>query len=164
MSLVLHELTSYSENLFVMLPRIISLSNAIFSAEPGSKHASLALWQERLSYTSSVIVYLVPESSPNDPVAFMFAYPRSHSIPLSGGEHESLHIWLAGVLPGMRRAGCLSRMIHELDLTPLLTVCTIPQRFPDMWRWLTSRGWVVIRDLGEGKVMLERRTPAHPLH
>lgn len=86
----------------------------------------------------------------------MFAIPRVTEPPLRNGRAESTHIWLAGVLHEWRKGGCLARMVRELDGIEQLTVCTYPTRFPDMWRWLTHRGWVQERELADGKVLLSR--------
>jgi hypothetical protein len=93
------------------------------------------------------------------PVAFLFAHPRTHLPPLQDGTIESMHIWLAGVLPEWRKSGCLQRMTREVVTDPELTytVCTTPSIFPDMWPWLLKRGWRQERDLGEGKVMLSSK-------
>ncbi|OBZ73852.1 hypothetical protein A0H81_06452 [Grifola frondosa] len=117
----------------------------------------MRLWQDHLSHPSSIILYLSPEYTPDEPVAFLFAYPRRHATSLRGGQKESLHIWIAGVLPKRRKEGCLARLINELDSNAFLTTCTNPTQFPDMWRWLTRRGWVVDQELGGGKVMLSKR-------
>lgn len=156
-SLGLHRLTSSSDDLSEMLPAVIELSNSIFSADPGSKYASLAIWQQRLSLPSSAVLYLSPSSQPKRPVAFLFAHPRAHDLSLTQGEPESLHVWLAGVLPEHRKEGCLSRLMSALDHVSVLTVCTVPVHYPDMWQWLIKRGWSVEREMGGGKVMLSRR-------
>ena len=75
---------------------------------------------------------------------------------LRGIAHASTHIWIAGVLPAYRKAGCLSRMVAALDDVEHLTVCTYPARFPDMWAWLNRRGWVQERKLDGGRVLLSR--------
>jgi hypothetical protein len=116
---------------------ILHLSNSIFNPEPESHRASLEVWKTRLSDPTSTIVYLVPQpdqsgpaSTPsagddpgrsqlgavpaNPPVAFIFAYPRSHPEPLKNGLSQSLHIWLAGVLEGYRGRGCLDTMVNAL--------------------------------------------------
>ena len=160
---------------------ILQLSNSIFNPEPESHYASLEEWTERLSDPASAIVYLVPthdqsagsseDSQPNSippPVAFLFAYPKSHSEPLKNGSYQSLHIWLAGVLEEYRGRGCLDTMLNALvdhekselgepeSLTMLtLTVCTTPSRFPLMWAWLRARTeWVPEKEFEGGKVML----------
>ncbi|KAH9945740.1 hypothetical protein B0H21DRAFT_822820 [Amylocystis lapponica] len=156
MPLVLHRVAVDSPDRRELLPKLLSLSNIIFSPDPDSKYASLALWQERLSYPSSVIIYLSPPSLPTEPVAFVFAYPRTHAVPLIDGEQHSTHIWLAGVMPQRRKEGCLAQMVDAMEYTSALTVCTTPARFPDMWNWLMHRGWTVERDLDEGKVMLRK--------
>ena len=147
-----------------MLPRILSLSNTIFSAEPTSKYASLPEWQIRLAKPSSLIVFFTAlgndaELAGVEPIAFVFAHPRVQSPPLHDGTTESLHIWLAGVLPRWRKAGCLGRLVDALAPGPgrHLTVSTVPAVYPDMWSWLQKRGWMVERELSEGKFLLSRR-------
>ncbi|KAI0923556.1 hypothetical protein AcV5_009062 [Taiwanofungus camphoratus] len=156
MSLESHRLTSTSSNLSEILPRVLSLSNKIFSAEQGSKYASVFVWQERLSSPSSVVLYLSPRSRPDTPVAFLFAHTRTRCIALREGETESLHIWLAGVLQEWRKEGHISRMVGMLESVSLLTVCTTPREFLAVWNWLTKRRRPVERELEDGKVMLAR--------
>ncbi|RPD57207.1 hypothetical protein L226DRAFT_536633 [Lentinus tigrinus ALCF2SS1-7] len=138
------------------LPRVLTLSNAIFSADGSTKHGSLPYWQNHLKHKSSSIIYLTPVTASDNPVAFLFLIPRSTTPPLKNGASNSLHVWLAGVLPECRTGGCFTRLMNELNDVDQLTVCTFPTRFPDMWRWLTSRGWVQERELDEGKVLLSR--------
>jgi len=160
----LHILTSQSPDLEFTLPGIIAFSNAIFSADPTTKYGSLSYWKERLSHPSSVIIYLTPTDT-GDPeeditsVGFLFAHPRTHTPPLEAGQAETLHIWLAGVSPKWRNGGCLAKMVDAIPAGngfELLTVCTTPGKFPDMWKWLQKRGWKVERDMGEGKVLLSK--------
>ena len=143
------------------LPNILALSNTIFSADRPTKHGSLLYWQNHLKHISSCIIYLAPTSTPDKPVAFVFVIPRTTTPPLKNGATESLHIWLAGVLPECRAGGCFTRLMSELGDADQLTVCTFPSRFPQMWRWLTSRGWVQERELGDGKVLLSKPRVAH---
>jgi len=154
MALELQQLDPSSPEL---LQRVLELSNTIFCATPDSKYASIAVWRERFSHTASVILYLSRPQTPDRPVAFLFAYPKTHVPALSGGESETLHIWLAGVIPERRKEGCLARMISALPSLSALTVCTRPADYPDMWNWLIKRGWTVERDMGGGKVMLSKR-------
>lgn len=155
---VVYHLSSYSDTLDEILPKILALSTDIFESEPDSKYASLTLWKDRLSHPTSAIIYISHHSPDASPYAFLFAYPRSHDQPLSDGETESLHIWLAGVSPSRRREGSLQRMMDSLlSCTPsLFTICTIPSRFPNMWDWLNKQGWSVERVLGSGKVLLSK--------
>ncbi|KAI0690877.1 hypothetical protein C8T65DRAFT_671115 [Cerioporus squamosus] len=138
------------------LPNVLALSNTIFSADGSTKHGSLPYWQHHLSHPSSFVVYLAPASSLDKPIAFLFLIPRTNSPPLKNGANDSLHIWLAGVLPECRKGGCLTRLVQELDAANVLTVCTYPTRFPNMWRWLVGRGWVQEREFDDGKIMLSR--------
>ncbi|KZT07185.1 uncharacterized protein LAESUDRAFT_758605 [Laetiporus sulphureus 93-53] len=155
--LQLHELKS-TQDATEMLPRVLNLSNIIFAPEPGSKYASIAVWKERLPLPDAKILYMAPSSDPSNPIAFVFAHPRTHPLPLKFSETESLHVWLAGVLPARRKEGCLSRMMAALEAESAvtLTVCTTPDKYPDMWAWLNGRGWSVERELGRGKVMLSK--------
>lgn len=170
-----------------MVTSILHLSNSIFDPEPESHYTSLEVWKRRLSDPASSIIYLVPQldqspaSSGDDrcqlevpppPVAFIFAYPRSHPEPLKNGSSQSLHIWLAGVLEEYRGRGCLDTMVNALiDLEkrrrrsesspmPTLTICTSPSRFPLMWAWLRARTrWVLEKEFDGGKVMLSLTGP-----
>ena len=161
---------------------ILRLSNSVFNPESESDRTSLEEWKRRLSDPASSIIYLVPQpdqsrlaSSGDDqpqlevhppPVAFIFAYTRSHPEPLKNGSFQSLHIWLAGVLEEYRGMGCLDTMVNALiDLEkrrrgsesspmPTFTICTHPSRFPLMWAWLRARTrWVFEKEFDEGKVM-----------
>ncbi|KZT65515.1 hypothetical protein DAEQUDRAFT_731331 [Daedalea quercina L-15889] len=154
-SLILHRCTA-DDKLSTTLEKILRLSNSIFGTEPQSKYASFDEWKRRLSAPGSVVVYLAPQTSPALPVAFLFTHPRHHSPPLAHGETDSLHIWLAGVTPEKRKEGCLATMVAALGFIPVLTVCTTPDVYPDMWRWLMGRGWSVERELSGGKVMLSK--------
>ena len=153
-----HILTSESHNLDQMLPKVMALSNRIFSHEPHSKYTSLTLWQERISHPTSFIVYLAPidGAEADQPVAFLFVHPRIHTPPLSNGQNETLHIWLAGVLPEHRRGGYLQRMVDAVPSDSIISVCTAPELFPNMWSWLKKRNWTVERELGGGKVLLSK--------
>ncbi|KAI9067933.1 hypothetical protein FKP32DRAFT_1549029, partial [Trametes sanguinea] len=131
------------------------ISHAIFSSDESMKYGSLDHWRSRLSDPSSFILYLSPTSEPARPVAFTFVILREYDPPIR--EHTTgLQIWIAGASPDWRNSGCLTRMVHELDDTPMLTICIFPSRFEAMWNWLLRRGWEVERDLGGGKVMLSR--------
>lgn len=180
-SLVLHRITKASPDIEEMLPRILSLSNEIFGSSPElTKYAALAVWRDRLRLPGAFIVYLAPSPAPHllvasgiapddesshpslhatasSPVAFLFAQPRTHAPPLASGVKQTVHIWLAGVLPARRRAGNLGRLVRTAEAAAaagVLTVSTVPERYPDMWWWLTRRGWVVERQIGGGKVLL----------
>ncbi|KAI0676117.1 hypothetical protein C8Q78DRAFT_369688 [Trametes maxima] len=137
---------------------VLALSNLIFGVDGRTdvKHGSLSSWRNRLSHPSSFILYLAPASNPNEPVAFLFVVPRQHDPPLWSGATDGIHIWLAGVLPEWRAAGCLARMVRELDDVDTLTVCTFPSRFPAMWNWLTRRGWLQEHEFSDGKVLFSR--------
>ena len=135
---------------------ILALSNRIFSSDTSTKHGSLAYWQNHLAHPVSKIFYLVSASAPEQPVGLIFVIPRTTEPPLKNGGTDSVHIWLAGVLPEWRKSGCLTQMIQELRDVDQLTVCTYPSRFPNMWKWLNSRGWVQEREFEDGKVLLSR--------
>ncbi|KAI1791919.1 hypothetical protein LXA43DRAFT_1009855 [Ganoderma leucocontextum] len=138
------------------LAGILALSNRIFSSGRATKHASLAYWQNQLTNPVSRILYLIPAFTPEQPIGFIFLIPRTTQPRLKNGAIDSVHIWLAALLPEWRKAGCLTRMIQELDGVDQLTICTYPSRFPNMWRWLNSRGWVQEREFEDGKVLLTR--------
>jgi len=158
----------------------MQLYNSVFCPEPGSLYISLEEWKRRLSDPTSSIIYLAPQ--PNDPpplsgedqppipppVAFIFAYQRSHPEPLKDGTSKSLHIRLAGVLEEYRGRRCLDTMVNALidlernrrgsESSPMstlpMTVCTNPSRFPSMWSWLRARTqWVLEKEFEDGKVM-----------
>jgi hypothetical protein len=145
---------------------ILYLSNAIFDSNPDSKYASLNLWKERLSDPSSMIISMTSLPECEKPIAFVFAYPRSHAKPLASGLRKSMHIWLAGVQKDFRGRKCLDTMVDELrhsmdredatkgtKVAQMLTICTIPARYPSMWHWLQSRKWTVEGQTGD-KVLL----------
>lgn len=136
-----------------MLLQVLALSNLVLSSEPASKYGSLPSWQHRLAATTAAVLYLAPETALNEPVAFLFAHPRTHDVPLHAGGMESVHIWLAGVLSERRKEGCLGRMVSALVSTMPLTICTPRSRYPEMWNWLVRRDWRVERELGNGKEM-----------
>lgn len=167
---------------------ILHLSNSIFNFNPESEshRTSLEEWQRRLTDPASSIIYLVshpddrfPTSLGNEqstllptmtPVAFLFAYPRSHLEPLKNGSSQSLHIWLAGVSEGHRGRRCLDTMVNALielekkrrglrsSSMPTLTICTSPSRFPSMWAWLKKRTrWTLEKEWDGGKVMFSMR-------
>ena len=163
-SSAISRLTSESPNLDDMLPRVVTLSNAIFLPDTTSKYASIVYWRTRLAEPASVILYLMATSleGSDEPVAFLFAHSRTHTPPLHNGTTESLHIWLAGVLPDRRRGGLLGKLVEELSATAdrRLTVCTYPSVFSDMWHWLQRREWYVERELQEGKVLLSKEAQA----
>lgn len=157
----LHILTAQSPDIDTTLPRIIAFSNDIFSPDLTTKYASLSYWKDRLSDPSSVILYFTAPEDPTTLIGFLFAHPRTHAPPLPSGLSETLHIWLAGVSPHHRNAGCLRKMVDVVLLSSresglVVTVCTVPARFPDMWRWLKKRGWRVEREMGGGKICLSQ--------
>ncbi|KAI0630646.1 hypothetical protein C8Q77DRAFT_1062937 [Trametes polyzona] len=153
--LQLHRITTPDDD---NIGRVLTLSNAIFSADESTKHGSLSYRRDQLSHPSSFIIYLTPTTSPpNDPVAFLFVLPRNYDPPLHNGATEGLHIWLAGVAPEWRAAGCLTTMVNELNDIGVLTVCTYPLRFPLMWKWLSRRGWLPEQEFADGKIMYSRR-------
>ena len=135
---------------------ILALSNNIFSVDSTTKHGSLTYWKTHLAHPVSKIVYLRSALSPEQPIGFIFVIPRTSEPPLLNGVTQSVHIWLAGVLPEWRKAGCLTKMVQELGTADQLTICTYPSRFPSMWKWLNSRGWVQEREFEDGKVLLSR--------
>ncbi len=161
--LKMHRLTHESPEVTERLAQVLALSNVIFCPDPDTKYASMSFWQDRLADDSSLILYLTGDTKhelvDGDPVAFLFAHPRTHSPPLKDGTATSLHIWLAGVLPKWRKAGCLRMMMDELSTSVAgrsLTICTMPSTFPDMWTWLLKRGWSVEKHLSAAKVLLSR--------
>lgn len=154
-----HMLHASSPDAEQILPIILTLSNDVFQPESQSRHTSLDVWKARLASPSSYITYVTSSGSatpPNaeDAIAFLFVHPRTHDPPLHNGQTESLHIWLAGVRPAYRKMGLLRKMVDKVleDATGTVTICTIPPRFPDMWAWLTKRGWNVEREAGEGRI------------
>lgn len=156
--LAVHSLASSSPNVDAALLQILALSNAIFSAQPDSKYASLAIWRERLSHQDAQLIYLTLADA-TEPIAFLFAHPRLHDPPLPvSSTTESLHVWLAGVLPEYRKHGCLALMMAKLAMHAArpLTVCTTPATYPDMYRWLVRNGWLEERGLADGKLMLAK--------
>lgn len=132
-------------------------------ADLTTKYASIDYWKEQLSHPSSVIIYIT-QTGTGDPeesitlIGFLFAHPRTHASALQSGQTETLHIWLAGVSPKSRKAGCLQKMADAIPSGgfDLISVSTYPARFPDMWNWLQKRGWTVEREMGEGKVLLSK--------
>ena len=136
------------------LADILALSKLIFSSNEATKHSSLDYWKNHLAHPVSRILYLAPTSAPTQPIGFIFVIPRTSEPALRDGANDSAHVWLAGVLPEWRKAGCLTRMIQELDGLGQLTICTYSSRFPNMWRWLNSRGWTQEREFDDGKVLL----------
>lgn len=152
-------LSADSPNLDEMLPKVMALSNDIFTPEPGTKYASMVHWREHLSRPPAAIAFLSSNQDDAMPYAYLFAYPRDHAQPLSNGSSESTHIWLAGVSPSHRRTGALQRMMDSLlsRHTGVFTICTIPSRFPDMWQWLNKRGWAVEGELDGGRILLSKR-------
>lgn len=162
-----HVLKKGSSDLHSTLPRVISLSNIIFHPDPETKYASLAHWQSHLDDEASTIIYLTTRSTTADEyadgdlVAFLFAHPRTHLPPLHDGTVNSLHIWLAGVLPEWRKTGCLQKMMTVLMArpvpVPVYTICTIPSRFPDMWTWLGKRAWHFERENSGGRMMFSKK-------
>lgn len=162
----IHILKIDSPNLDLDLPKVISLSNTIFSADPNTRYASFDYWKERLSHDGSIIIYLTASADPagaaeydNQLIAFLFAHRRQHTPALSDGSSSSSHIWLAGVLQEWRRGGCLRQIVEMLmaEHAPIYTICTIPSRFPDMWAWLQKRGWQYERHAAEGRIMFSKK-------
>lgn len=177
---------SHEDQSDAVVASILHLSNSILGGSESESHrTSLEIWKTRLSDPASTIVYIVPRPSGDDrfatvplrsstytpagsrmtPVAFIFAYPRSHPEPLRDGSSRSLHIWLAGVSEEYRGRRCLGAMVNALmeleknrqgsPSLPTLTVCTSPTRFPSMWAWLKTRTqWVLEKEWDDGKVML----------
>jgi hypothetical protein len=170
-AIVLNRLTGRSPELETVLPELISLSKTIFPSDPLAPARTSereGIWRERLEDPTSSIIYLTLASDTSKPVALLCVYPRSHVPPLNipytnsstQGKGaivgESMHIWLAGVREDVRKHGCLATMMHELDNLEVVTICTFPEKFGNMWRWLTKRGWQVERDFGNGKIQLIR--------
>lgn len=168
----LHILTAQSPDLDATLLRIIAFSNGnfafandIFVADSTTKYGSLSYWKGQLSHPSSKIIYITADAPGEDTISpvvgFIFAHPRTHTPPLPFcNASETLHIWLAGVSPQHRKAGCLRRMVDALlareDDGLVVSVCTLPERFSDMWAWLNKRGWRVEREMGGGKICLSQ--------
>ncbi|KAH9893578.1 hypothetical protein C8Q73DRAFT_538957 [Cubamyces lactineus] len=138
------------------IPNVLALSNAVFAFDGSTKHGLISYWRDCLSHPSSFILYLAPEAEPTRPVAFLFVIWRKYDSPLKNGIAEGQHVWLAGVAAEWRQGGCLARMVHELRHIDKLTICTHPRRFPQMWNWLTRRGWKQEREFEDGKVMFTR--------
>lgn len=186
-SLVLFKLTSASNDVEETLQRIFTLSNEVFGSTPGSsKYSNLEVWKKRLALPGAFILYLAPSSAaqealsiasllrtdglspvaastPRTPVAFLFLHPQTHPYTLSMDVTDTLHLWLAGVASQQRRKGHLGRLIREAEdiagTGAVLTTCTIPERFSDMWWWLTRRDWIVERQLEHSKVLLAKTLP-----
>jgi GNAT superfamily N-acetyltransferase len=150
-----HEHTSQTE-----LQPILDLSNKIFSAEVSTEathHSSLVEWQRRLSYSQSAIVTAALDAeSSQQPVGFIFAHPKQHTL----NAEPVLHIWLAGVLPECRGGGVFHRLMTLVEVHALqfgaerISVATYPNKFEKMYSILSKTGWEVTTDLGGGKVLL----------
>ncbi|KAI0331699.1 hypothetical protein GY45DRAFT_601570 [Cubamyces sp. BRFM 1775] len=138
------------------IANVLALSNAVFDFNGTTKHGLISYWRDCLSHPSSFILYLAPDAEPTRPVAFLFVIWRIYDSPLKNGDAEGQHVWLAGVSPEWRQHGCLARMMHELNYINRLTICTHPIYYPQMWKWLTGRGWIQEREFPDGKVMFYR--------
>lgn len=165
--LALHRLTHNSPDIDTILPSLFALSLEIFPPDPTRSPRTsedVQTWWSRLEHPSSSIIYISPTAYPTKPIALIGVYPRQHepALRLPGSDHtevqESMHVWLAGVREDMRARGCLGLMMREFEDegAPVLTVCTFPSTFPNMWAWLRKRGWTVEREFEDvpGKVQL----------
>jgi ribosomal protein S18 acetylase RimI-like enzyme len=132
-------------------------------------------WQRRLDsedatlFTASSTISSEPnspESAANNPAihGFLFTCHRQHpELP-----SPTLHISLAAVDLSHRGLGIFPRLLamaeaHCRDEMGLesLTICTLPDKFPGMWRLLSDarNGWAEVgwRETGDGRQVLMRR-------
>lgn len=128
-------------------------------------------WQRRIDAKDSMLFTASSESESgetsdtnNSIKGFLFTSVRQHpelAFP-------TFHISLAAVDPSHRGTGIFPRLLAmaqkyasgELGLGSL-TVCTLPAKFPGMFRLLSDKrnGWVEVawRDMEDGKQVLFRR-------
>lgn len=127
-------------------------------------------WQRRLdsedarlftATSSTPINTETPDNNPNPVKAFLLTSRRQHpELPL-----PTLHISLAAVDPSHRGQGLFPRLLamvevyarEELGLGGV-TICTLPERFPGMFRLLREgrNGWVEVggTETGDGRKVL----------
>lgn len=129
------------------LQRVLDLSLEIFEAEPNARdggnlhYSCLDEWSKRLEHSDARIFYAEDAKSGNA-VAFLFVHPRYNAH----FEVTALHVWLAGVTCSHRRCGLLSLMMescrsHARSNFTILTISTVPEKFPVMKNYLDSSGW-----------------------
>ncbi|KAK5942712.1 hypothetical protein PMZ80_005278 [Knufia obscura] len=174
-------LTASSSELEVKLVALQRLARQVFEPQtpeaeyekspPISAQLQLDNWKQRLCSDNAAIFYVTAESSlappqPGDsqtaPLqAFFFVHPR----PLSKSQ-ETLHVYLAAVHPSARGQGIFSVLLDETKKRAkgagfqVLTVSTIPARFPRMYEILSKPGsgwnaveWADLEDGGRKVIM-----------
>lgn len=124
----------------VELQSVFEAGLAIFQPLPSEQHAyhDLRVWKEFLDQGAVVL-----GAYADDRLGGFVFVKREAS--------DHFHIWLAGVLPEMRRQGLLRSLLkkvetisHEEGVTRL-TINTYPKRFPEMYQLLPSFGFQVDR-------------------
>ncbi|KAI0095117.1 hypothetical protein BDY19DRAFT_66994 [Irpex rosettiformis] len=118
----------------------------------------IQILQDNLLYCADT-GYIGKQHPTSQLFAFLFLRPYTHSPSLPDGTSDTLHIWLARVLPEWRKVGCHQRMMDEIVTAPnsTYTVYTTSSLFPDMRAWLLKRGWKQKREFEKSKVMLSKR-------
>ena len=161
-------LTSASPDLEQKLLLIQKLARQVFEPEiPEDQYESAHItvsqlqldnWRDRLRQPHGAIFYVddEPSTTPEGtkPVAFFLAHPRplTNSSSVSDISSDCYYIYLAAVHPAARSQGLFPLLLEATKQYArqagydVLSIGTIPSRFPRMYRNLTKEGnrWEVV--------------------
>ena len=76
-------------------------------------------------------------------IGFIAGHEREHNT------QKTWHIWMTGVLPEARRKGVFSAMVDKFIASKpphinCLSVCTYPDKFPEMYEWIKNFGFTEV--------------------
>lgn len=124
----------------VELQAVFEAGLAIFQPLPSEQHTyhDLRVWKEFMDQGAVVLGAYADDRLGG----FLFAKREAP---------DHFHIWLAGVLPEMRRQGLLRSLLTTMESTAQeegvtkLTINTYAKRFPEMYQLLPSFGFQLDR-------------------
>lgn len=134
------------------VPECLKLNARIFGkigdSDANKKYSDEALWKSRAEH--GLLLMATIES---EPVGFCLSYSR---------EAGCWHIWLAGVISEHRGKGIWRQMLHETIKFAesigfrMLSITTIRETFPNMYRSLMREGFSQADAAASAKVRMVR--------
>ena len=121
--------------------------NIFLVKENSDKYSSLSEWENRIVSNSGKVFVAVDG---NLFVGFLFSHNRQ-------GTPNSEHIWLCGVKEEYRAKGVFTALYESLIASvacnTTITICSFPDKFPAMVKWLKNNNFSPVGSPGEdGKI------------
>ena len=119
-------------------PEVIKLSLSIFKPKAGKqdRYHNIQRWKKYFKHKGILLGAFINKKL----VGYLFCYQRESN-------QNSLHCWAAGVDKKYRQKGILKKLISKLIKIlkeknyKALTINTWPEKFPEMYAYLTKYGY-----------------------